>query len=89
MDEIKIELKNGFQCTIDPEDMDDYELFEQVAEIDAGNKTLVPAVVRRLIGAEKHNELKEYVRKDGKVSATAMMEQIAEIFEQIRESKKK
>lgn len=81
---IEGKLKCGFEIVVPDENLDDYELFEDLAGIDedATNAGKVVSVYKRLLGEEQYKALKEHVRgKTGKVKTSDMMEILQEIFE--------
>ena len=84
---IKVKLDNGFTCEISDEALDDYELFEDLVSIEDEPNRL-PSVMRRLIGRDGYEELKEANRVDGRVSTVAMTDSLKEILQAVRESKK-
>lgn len=71
----------GFEFELNDEVLDDYELLEMLTELDEGQYGRVTRTVEKLLGKEQKEKLKEHVRKDGKVSATKLMNEIAEIFQ--------
>lgn len=82
---IKETLKNGFEVEIPDENLDDYELLEDLAALDEGEENtgkIVSGAYKRLLGGEQYKALKEHIRSEaGRVSATAMLETLQEIFE--------
>ena len=84
---IEVKLANGFACQITDETIDDYELFEDLVTIEEYPNRL-PDVIKRFIGKDKYNELKEANRVDGHVSTAAMSNSLRDIFHAITESKK-
>lgn len=78
---IKGKTSSGFEYKVEDDSLDDYELLEVLQKIDEGNGGLVPKMITLLLGEEQKERLKEHVRKDGKVSASAMMDEISEILE--------
>ena len=81
---IKETLKNGFKLEIPDENLDDYELLEDLAALDDGDENTgkVVSVYRRLLGDDQYNKLKEHIRgQNGRVSASTMIETLGEIFE--------
>lgn len=81
---IKETLKNGFEVEIPDENLDDYELLEDLAALDEGeeNPGKIVSAYKRLLGVEQYKALKEHIRSEsGRVSATAMLETLQEIFE--------
>lgn len=82
--------KSGFHFEIKKEALDDYELLEVLAQIDAGDTSKLPEMIDRLLGTEQKCVLKEHVRKlskEGRVSAEKMFTEVADIFEQCKEVK--
>lgn len=88
---IEGKLKCGFEISIPDENIDDYELFEDLADIDANpdeNAGKVKPAYIRLLGEEQYAALKEHVRKDsGRISRDEMFNILSEIFNMDDESK--
>lgn len=76
----KGQTSTGFEYELDDAALDDYELLEMLTELDKGEYGSITLVVERLLGKEQKDKLKEHVRKNGKVSASELMKEIAEIF---------
>lgn len=73
--------KSGFTYTLDPEALDDYELLEELCDIDNGDTSKITVAAKRLLGSEQMKDLKEHLRNDqGRVPATKMIEEITQIF---------
>ena len=68
---------SGFEYEIDGESLDDYELLEDLCELDNGNTAKTTSVLNRLLGKEQ---------KD-RVPASKMMIEIGEIFNSVKEGK--
>lgn len=78
----------GFEYELKPEVMDDWELLEQLSEIDAGNVGAVVGAAKALLG-DSYQRLKDHVRDEtGRVSVTAMSQEIADIFNNTKAGKK-
>lgn len=78
---IKETLKNGFEVEIPDENLDDYELLEDLAELEEDDYGKIVSVYRRLLGKDQYKALKEHIRNDsGRVAATEMMDTLEEIF---------
>ena len=76
---------SGFQYTLNKEDLDNYELLEILAEIDAGNEQLYPKMITMFLGEDQKECLKEHLRdKNGKISTVAMFNEVSEIFSQAK-----
>ncbi len=81
---IKETLKNGFEVEIPDENLDDYELLEDLVELDEDDENYgkIVSVFRRLLGKEQYKALKEHIRNEsGRVACTEMMDTLREIFE--------
>lgn len=77
---IKGKTKSGFKYEISDENINDYELFEVMAEIDE-NPLLLPKLLKMLLGAEQKDALIENLRgENGKVSMEAIQGAVTEIF---------
>lgn len=72
--------KSGFQYQI-PEDVyDDIELVEYLAKMYGGDLTAVPSVIEILMGKDQKKALYNHLRKDGRVRATLVMNEIEEML---------
>lgn len=75
-----MKTSTGFEFELSEEVLDDWELLEQLAEIDAGNTGAVVGAAKALLG-DDYDRLKDHVRgKSGRVSAKAMAKEIEDIF---------
>ena len=76
-----IKTKTGFEMDIDDSCIDDMELFEEVADVQAGNILAIPAIIRKICGDSK-KALYDHCRlEDGRVPTQAISDEITEIFE--------
>lgn len=82
MDRIEIKTKSGFEAVIDPAALDDMELLEDMARMDAGEEWLAARVVTRLLGFAQKKRLYEFCRnpETGRVSVTKVSEVLMELF---------
>lgn len=82
MDGIKVKTASGFEAVIDPAALDDMELLEDMARMDAGEEWLAARVVTRLLGAEQKRKLYEFCRdpETGRVPYTKVSEVLGELF---------
>lgn len=79
-----IKTSTGFECDIDDSCIDDMELFEAVADLQAGNSLAIPTVIRKICGDNKA-ALYDHVRlENGRVPVQAVSEEISEIFEGLK-----
>lgn len=83
----KISTSSGFECEISNYVLDDWDLLETLRKIDKGESQLVIDACILLLGAEQYNKLKEHLRKDGKLKATEMMQEFAEIMTKTKDLK--
>lgn len=74
------ETKSGFIYSVSNEALDDYELLETLASIDAGDSGLIPQMVTLLLGEEQKNKLKEHCKVDGRISSAKMLSEVSEIL---------
>lgn len=82
------ETKSGFRYELDEKNMDDYELLENLCDIDNGDIAKIPATARQLLGDEQLKALKDHVRnEEGRVSANKMFEEISQILGESKEGK--
>ena len=78
---LKGKTKTGFEFEISDEALNNYELIETLAEVDA-NPLLIPKLLNQLLGKEQQQKLKDHVRdKKGFVSVQAMSNEILDIFQ--------
>lgn len=82
MDSITVKTKSGFEAVIDVEALDDMELLEDLARMDAGEQWLAARVVVRLLGAEQKKALYDFCRdpQTKRVSVTKVAEVLSELF---------
>lgn len=82
MDSITVKTKSGFEAVIDVEALDDMELLEDLARMDAGEQWLAARVVVRLLGAEQKKALYDFCRdtQTKRVSVTKVSEVLSELF---------
>lgn len=71
---------SGFEFEISSGALDNWELLEDLVDLETSSAKIVP-VCRRLLGKEGTQRLKEHCRdENGKVSIVAMQNEIGEIF---------
>lgn len=76
-------LKNGFEVKIEDENLDDFEVFEAICDIeeDSENMGKTVFIFKRLLGKTQYDKLKEHMRNEtGKISTTEMIEVLKEIL---------
>ena len=80
---MKGKTSSGFEYELDEAALDDYELLEDLCEMDAGNVAKMSSMLNRLIGTEQKERLKEH----GRVPMSKMMIEIEEIFKNAKAGK--
>ena len=76
-----IKTKTGFELDLDDAVIDDMELFEAVADLQAGNTIAIPVVIRKIFGEHK-KALYDHCRlENGRVPIQTVTEEISAIFE--------
>lgn len=84
---LKGETKTGFKFSISDDALDDWELLEQLAELDKGNTGVIVKVIPSLLGDKQAEKLKEHCREDGKVKITRMASELSEILKANEQTK--
>lgn len=79
--------ESGFEYEIPKESLNNYELVENISELEE-NPLSITSIVNQLLGKEQAKALKEHVRKDGIVSIDRMSEEIIDIFKNSGEETK-
>lgn len=80
--------KSGFEYELAESARDDFELVEIIVDFSKGNKLVAPELLRRLLGAEQFDRLKDHCRdKSGVVSTRQMFEEMTEILNEGAETK--
>ncbi len=73
--------ESGFEYKLNEENMDDYELLENLCAIDEGDASKITVSAKQLLGEEQLKALKDHVRNEnGRVSAAKMIEEITQIL---------
>ena len=84
----KIELENGFKCTIEDSVLDDMEFVDLLAELE-DNPLKIGKVAEMLFGKEQKKKLYDHLRtKDGRVPVTAMNDAIEQAFNALGDESK-
>lgn len=77
---IKGKTQSGFEFEISKNVLNDYELLEDMGQIES-NPVLLTTVVRKVLGDKQTEKLKDHVRSEtGKVQIDRMSEEITDIF---------
>lgn len=79
---------SGFAFELEDDVLDDYELLEVLHKVDNGEESYVVEMVDMLLGYEQKNRLKEHIKNTNRrVSASKMMDEVAEIFNATQKGK--
>ena len=85
---IKGKTSSGFEFEISKDIVNDYELVENLAELEE-NPLLLGKIVNQVLGKEQAKNLKEHVRNEkGIVPTDKMTKEIIEIFQNSGEETK-
>lgn len=75
-----IYTSTGFECDIDTEVLNDFEMLDLVTEADNGDIMALNKLINKMLGKEK-DRLCDHLRNDaGRVPIDAMSREIEEIF---------
>lgn len=79
---------HGESWTISKEALDDFELFEDIGEIDKGNPARLPSALKRLLGSEQYPKAMDTLRdpETGRVGMKDGLEFFSEVFEALPNS---
>lgn len=78
---VKGETSTGFRYELPEDVFDDYELLEILRKIDKGESGYIVDMIDTLFSKEQIKALKEHIRKkNGKVSASALVQEVGEII---------
>ena len=71
---------SGFEYSLDPDKLNDYELLEKIGEMEENPFTLT-SIVNMVLGKEQAKKLKDHIRSEnGTVPIEKMTAEITEIF---------
>lgn len=83
--------KSGFEFKVDEDFFNDWEMIERIADYEEnGSVHLMRSIIVDLLGKKQYKDLKDSLRDEkGKITATAMEQAVADIFEAIQEGETK
>lgn len=85
---IKGKTKSGFEYEISKDLLNDYELVENLVELE-DNPLILGKIVKQILGEEQTQKLKDHVRNEkGIVPIDKMTQEIIEIFQNSGEETK-
>lgn len=77
---IKGKTESGFEFTISEDIKNDYELVENLGELE-DNPLILGKIVNQILGKEQTNKLKDHIRNEkGMVPTDKMTKEIRDIF---------
>lgn len=80
--------KNGFEFSIDENQLDNMELIDLLAQVDGGNLAAMPRAAEMMLGKDQKDRLYEHIRTEhGNVPIEPFMETMVEIMNLIGEKK--
>lgn len=82
----KITTAAGFEIEIDEAAYDDWELLEDLVAYDNGSGSALISAFKRLAGEENYKAIKENLRKNGRVSRSAMETEFTSLFDAKRKN---
>lgn len=78
---IKGKTQTGFEYELNEKVLNNYELVENIAEIEE-NPLAITTIVKQLLGKDGTERLKEHIRdENGIVTTDRMMKEIVDIFQ--------
>lgn len=83
---VRGKTKSGFEFELPDDVFDDFELVELFAKVNK-NPIYLGELAEKFLGLEQKERLMEFVRKDGKVRTSDMMQALLEIEEAIPAAK--
>ena len=83
----RIELENGFTCTIDESALDDMEFVDLLADCEE-NPHHIGRLVEKLFGKDNKKALYDHLRKDGRVPISSVNEAVEQAFNALGEEAK-
>lgn len=86
---MKGKTESGFSFNISDDVLDDWGTLKILRKIDNGETAMIIDAVERILGVELEEKLENFIMKrDGKVSATAMTKEFVEILNSVKDGKK-
>lgn len=80
--------KNGFQCELDDNALNDWEVLEVLREIDQGDPTAIVEVPKLILSSDDQKALRAFCRDErGKIAIDKMVSEITGILEAAKAGK--
>lgn len=82
-----IVTKTGFEADINEVCLDDMELFEALVDLQHGDSTTIPLIIRKICGNFKKALYDHCRTEDGRVPTEAVTAEITEIINELKAKK--
>ena len=77
----KVVTSTGFECEIDPDALNDMELFDCICKLQDGDMMQLPKIFGKLLSDEDYERLKDHCRTEsGRVPIERVSEELNNIF---------
>lgn len=85
---IEVKTQSGFECSIDENNMNDYEVVEALVDVEDGNPAAIVKVTRHLLSSEDQKRLKAHCKDEsGKVPFDMMVKELTDIICSLKSGK--
>lgn len=84
---VKGKTTKGFSYTISDAAMDDWELLELLTKLDKGEMSVIVDASIHLLGEKQYKNLKNFLRKNGRIKASDFIQEFTEIMTSTKELK--
>lgn len=86
---IKGTTESGFQFELEEDVLDDYELWEDLIDVEEGRSTRIASVANRMLGQDQKKAMLDHLREDGgRVPIRKVFGEIGDIIRKVREQEK-
>lgn len=78
---MEVVTSTGFKCNIDPDALNDMELFDCICKLQDGDMMQLPKIFGKLLSDEDYERLKDHCRTEsGRVPIERISEELNNIF---------
>lgn len=78
---MEVVTSTGFKCNIDPDALNDMDLFDCICKLQDGDMMQLPKIFGKLLSEEDYNRLKDHCRTEsGRVPIERISEELNNIF---------
>lgn len=78
---MEVVTSTGFKCNIDPDALNDMDLFDCICKLQDGDMMQLPKIFGKLLSDEDYNRLKDHCRTEsGRVPIERISEELNNIF---------